>query len=31
LSFIGTYSDFVNARVVLKRSEHFTLPIDLYN
>jgi len=31
LSFIGTYSDFVIARVVLQRSEQFTLAIGLYN
>jgi len=31
LSFIGTYSDFVIARVVLQRSDQFTLAIGLYN
>ncbi|MFF2372153.1 sugar ABC transporter permease [Agromyces sp. NPDC058110] len=31
LSFIGTYSDFIIARVVLQRSEQFTLAIGLYN
>lgn len=31
LSFIGTFSDFVIARVVLQRSEQFTLAIGLYN
>lgn len=31
LSFIGTYGDFVIARVVLQRSEQFTLAIGLYN
>lgn len=31
LSFIGTYSDFVIARVVLQRSDAFTLAIGLYN
>jgi arabinogalactan oligomer/maltooligosaccharide transport system permease protein len=31
LSFIGTYSDFVIARVVLQRADQFTLAIGLYN
>jgi arabinogalactan oligomer/maltooligosaccharide transport system permease protein len=31
LSFIGTYGDFIIARVVLQRSEQFTLAIGLYN
>jgi len=31
LSFIGTYSDFILARVVLQRSAQFTLAIGLYN
>lgn len=31
LSFIGTYSDFIIARVVLQRSDQFTLAIGLYN
>ncbi len=31
LSFIGTYSDFIIARVVLQKPEQFTLAIGLYN
>jgi arabinogalactan oligomer/maltooligosaccharide transport system permease protein len=31
LSFIATHSDFVIARVVLQRADHFTLAIGLYN
>lgn len=31
LSFIGTYSDFIIARVVLQRADQFTLAIGLYN
>ena len=31
LSFIGTYSDFIIARVVLQKPDQFTLAIGLYN
>lgn len=31
LSFVGTYGDFIVARVVLQRADQFTLAIGLYN